>query len=809
MKAETLNESGVAGPPAKRKSGWRIALRACGAVVLAILIAGIIAPHINAERFSNPIRRALEAWLGRKVQFQAVHFTLFSGPGFSLKDVLIQEDPRYGTEPFAYVQSLDARISWSALLTGKIRFSSLRLDDPVLNFAKHPGGGWNVLDLAHRLGSVNPDGLSFFPAFEVSDGRIDFRFGKRKTILYIQDCNFSVSPERSGRLAIHFSGWPARTDRAGMGFGHVRGTIHWYPQPRSNGDQLEARIILDPSNLSELTTLFAGHDIGIHGTVSSSAHIDGPLDALRIRGDLHIDDVHRWDLFASNGEAWSIRYLGSLDWDAHRVNLETAPEPGAKAPPVQLTMSADRFLKQPVWSIEAKLNQVPLKRALPVARRLGMPVPDSFTATGALNGAVRYSSAQGLSGALVMEHLSASVAGQPRFQTGIASATISSDHFHLDPATVQSTGAGTLEAGGDYYFSSGRVVASLDAKEFSAAALKQTLEAWFGSPQVLEPIEDGSLSGEVKYAHEDDEPASWSGAFRMSNATLKLAGVSRRLSHCSGRFRFDDSDFSLTHFAGDIGGAVINASYRYRAKAERPEYLRLQMKAVDLEEIQKDLEPALRPGSLLARLQFTRRHIPRWLARRNLEADVRIGHLTADAQDLGAMRAHLIWQGPHVQFSLLQLHPAHGVLRGAGSADLAADVPRYRFEFAASGMRWKEGLLSAQGAATTSGFGSDVAANIHILGTFKARNFELSPDDFFNMMEGNFAFSLPDGHPDLQATAISAIDDNGAWTGEAKSGDSGKLIVDLQQAGEQRRLAGTLEPAVTGDAAGAGGAGMR
>lgn len=775
----------------------------------AILIAGMVAPRINAERFSNPIRRALETWLGRKVQFQAVHFTLFSGPGFSLKDVLIQEDPRYGPEPFASVQSLDARISWGALLLGKIRFSSLKLDDPVLNFAKRPGGTWNVLDLAHRLGTVNPGGLSFFPAFEVSGGRIDFRLGKRKTIFYMEGCDFSVSPERSGNLSIHFSGWPARTDRAGMGFGHLRGTIDWYPQPRRNGDQLEARIILDPSNLSELATLFAGHDIGIHGIVSSHARIDGPLDALRIRGDLHIDDIHRWDLFAANGEAWSLRYLGSLDWDAHRGNLETAPEPGAQPPPVQLTMRADRFLKQPVWSIEAKLNQVPLRRALPVARRLGMPVPDSFTATGALNGSVQYSSAKGLSGTLVMEHLSASVAGEPQFRTGVASATISSDHFHLDPATVQQTGTGTLEAGGDYYFSSGRVVASLDATEFSAEALKQTLDAWFGSPAVLDAIEEGRLSGEVKYAHEGDEPASWSGAFRMTHATLKLPGLSHRLTHCSGRFRFNDSDFSLNHFAGDIGGNVVHASYRSRAEA--PAHLRLQMKAADLEEIQKVLEPALRPDSLLARLQFTRRRIPHWLAGRNLVADISIGQLSADGQKLGSLRGHLIWQGPHVQFSLLQLHPDHGLLRAGGSANLAADVPRYRFEFAASGIRWKQGLLSAQGDATTSGFGPDVMANLHVLGTFKARNFELSPDDLFDTMQGTFVFSLPDKHADLEATNIRASDDSGAWTGEAKSNRSGtKLIVDLNQNGEQRRLVGTLVPEASGGAATAAtGADMR
>ncbi|MGH9581968.1 MAG: hypothetical protein ACRD4O_03405, partial [Bryobacteraceae bacterium] len=602
---------------------------------------------------------------------------------------------------------------------------------------------------------------------------------------------------------------PARTDRAGMGFGHMRGTVDWYPHPHRNGDQLEAEMILDPSNLSELATLFEGHDIGIHGTVSSQARIDGPLNALRISGDLHVGDLHRWDLLASNGEDWSLRYLGSLDLDAHRIDLETAPEPGAQPAPVHLAMQADHFLKQPVWSVEAKLNQVPLKRALPVARRMGLPLPDSFTATGTLNGSVQYSSAKGLSGTLVMRDLSASVADQPRFQTGVASATIASDRFHLDPATVQQAGGGTLEAGGDYYFSSGRVVASLDAGEFSAAALKKTLAAWFGSPRALASIEEGRLSGEVEYAREGPEPASWSGAFRMTDATLKLPALARALTDCHGRFTFDDSDFSLTHFSGKIRGNVVHASYRYRAAAKRPEQLRLQMPAADLDGIQKALEPALRPGSLLARLRFTRRHIPAWLAARNLEADVAIGRLSAHGEKLGALRAHLIWHGPAVQFTSLRLSPGEGVVWGHGSANLAADIPRYRFALGASGIPWKQGLLSAQAELTTSGFGSDALINLHASGTFAARNFFLSPDDLFDAMQGAFTFSLPDDRPDLEATEITASDDSGAWTGGMETRRDGKLIVDLRQAGEQRRILSTLEPhAESGAAVDGGGIGM-
>src|ERR1700761_9132488 len=99
---------------------WRAALL----LALLVLLIGCIAPFVNGASYSGMIERALEAALGRKVSFQEVHFTLFTGPGFSLRDVTIQEDPRYGLEPFAHVPRLDARLRLGRLLLGRIAFSS-------------------------------------------------------------------------------------------------------------------------------------------------------------------------------------------------------------------------------------------------------------------------------------------------------------------------------------------------------------------------------------------------------------------------------------------------------------------------------------------------------------------------------------------------------------------------------------------------------------------------------------------------------------------------------------------------------------
>ena len=95
---------------------------------LALVIAlGVAAPFLEADRFRPAIERALERGLGRKVEVGHVHFKLLTGPGFSLDDVRIGEDPRAGIEPFAYVRTLSGEVRLLSLFARRLEFSSLRL----------------------------------------------------------------------------------------------------------------------------------------------------------------------------------------------------------------------------------------------------------------------------------------------------------------------------------------------------------------------------------------------------------------------------------------------------------------------------------------------------------------------------------------------------------------------------------------------------------------------------------------------------------------------------------------------------------
>src|SRR5205807_7400314 len=101
---------------ATMKHRIQLGLKWLGAGCALVVAAGIAAPFLGADRYAEQIRTGLETALGRRVEFGDVRFNLFTGPGFSISKVVIQEDPAFGREPFAYVESLDARPGLWALM---------------------------------------------------------------------------------------------------------------------------------------------------------------------------------------------------------------------------------------------------------------------------------------------------------------------------------------------------------------------------------------------------------------------------------------------------------------------------------------------------------------------------------------------------------------------------------------------------------------------------------------------------------------------------------------------------------------------
>jgi hypothetical protein len=761
--------------------------------LLVLLIAGVVAPLIDAAQYRGRIRDALQLSLARKVDFGEVHFTLFSGPGFSLENVTIHEDPRYGLEPFAYIPTLHARVRIDKLLLGRVQFSSLRLVEPSLNLVKRNDGSWNIVELVERLSVPPRVPLNLFPAVEISSGRLNFKFATRKTTLYIAGSDVSIYPERSGKLYVQFSGSPARTDRAGTGFGHLHGSANWYLSPRTaSANQLEANLVLDPSNVSEIATLLEGYDVGVHGTATAHASIVGPAVALRLSGELRLEDVHRWDLLPAAGEQWRIRYQGNIDLLAHSFSVETLPWHPKDRTPVVIQARVNDFLAKPAWSILARLNKAPGGKLLPLCIRMGVPLPQGLVVTSSVDGAIGYSNRSGLAGGLALIDVAASVPNRPLLRIAFATAKISSDAIHFDPAVIHTPFAGTLQAGADYHPSTRRMLALLSLTKYPVIALNNIVGPWFAMPSALAAFEKGNLTGQLLNSYDGTDPATWSGQLEIANATVRLPGLADPLRQFEGRVTFDHSTFNVQHFSGRLSEERIRGEYYYNALLRHPEHLRLHVSDADLSQVGTSLEPTLRAQGLLARLHFGRRAVPAWLAARNLEADVMIEQFAAGGTGLGGVRAHLVWQGTNVQFNSVQLQLPEGHIAARGTMNLAAYSPRFRFAVTATGFRWKGGVLNADGTFETSGTGSEAVRNLRASGSFAGQDLSLSPEDAFGKLSGLFDCSFDDGWANLRLSKIEASQGDEAWIGEAASRSDGKLIFDLENGSGQRRVISTM-----------------
>jgi AsmA family len=779
---------------------WRPALAFLGVV----LLIGALAPFINAAAFRGRVERALEASLGRKVTFSAAHFTLLTGPGFSLDNVSIQEDPKYGLEPFAHVPQLDVRLRLDKLLLGHFVVASLRLSQPSLNLVQSADGAWNVVELVDRLST--PDRLiNVFPAVQVSEGRIDFKFGTRKTTLYVANSDLNIYPERSGKVYIQFSGSPARTDRAGSGFGHLRGEANWYLKPVPGSlNQLEADVTLDPSNLSELTTLFEGEDAGVHGTIGSHMRIEGPVTAMRISGDLNLADVHRWDLMPSSGENWRIRYSGKIDLSAHQFELSTLPAIPGQAIPVSLELRINDFLKHPAWSFLATFSKAPAAQLLPISRRMGLVFPDQLKLDGTVDGVIGYSNQNGLSGSVSITEVVASLPDLPPIRSGLVSASISADHLHLEPAIIDTQGRGTLQVSGDYNLGDHSALVSFTPNNFSVSQLRKTLEAWFESSSALGAVREGLITGKLVTQHGGAGEPTWSGQFRFSEGKLTVPGLAMPLTQAEGRIEFDQTSFDLDRFSALLGGKTVSATYHYSAESSGPQRVHIDMPEADLSDLESALEPTLRAQGFLARLGVTRRSIPAWLASRNLRGDLAIHRFSVSGIPVGALRSHLNWQGTSIQFSGFELTLPEGTLEATGRLSVASSSPRYQFTANVTGYPWKGGLLDAQGQFETNGLGTDALENLEADGMFSGQDVSLAPEDLFEKVSGGFHFSFKNGWASLRLANLQASEGDEDWTGEAASQSDGKLIFDLESSGRQRHVVSTLAPQTSGDSSAVG-----
>jgi hypothetical protein len=765
----------------------KLRVKLAGAAVALLLAAGLAAPYFSADRYGERLRGSLERSLGRRVELEGVHFSLFKGPGFTVDSVTIHEDPAIGAEPVAYVRSPGslavAPRLWS-LLGGRFIIDSISLDDASINLTKSgpasEQGRWNFAPFVNR--SI----MSAAPAIHVRRSRINFKFGDAKSMAYLTGTDLDIAPpSRAGAgWRVACSAGVARTDRSGQSLGDFTLKGRWYVAP----ERLDLDLELDRAGLGEITALLRGQTGGVHGSVSARLHLAGPIDDLGIAGRLDVEDVHRWDMLPLGGRGWPLDIGGRANLLAQQLELEASP-PRNVPLPVWLRFRVTDYLSQPKWAVTITWNQFPVTPIMELARHMGMEFPPGLKLGGTMDGVIGYSGQGSLQGEVAFHDAALQIPDSPPVGFEQARVVFGGGHARLAPALVRAAGGEEARLEADYDMGGEALDLAISAQAMPVASLRAQVA--LAAVPWLEQATAGAWSGRLQY-HRDPGRAGWTGAIQIRDAAIPVPGFTHPLELASANARIDGARVTLDRVQARMGSLEFSGDYRYEPTQTRPHRFRIRAAAVDAADLEAELMPTLSRGEGLLARALGRASVPDWLKQRAADGTLQIDSLALAGSEFENVRARLLWDGARVDLEGLQASLDRAAIAGKLSVALRGARPSYRLEARLKGLSWQGGKLDVEGTLETSGAGAQLLSNLTSQGTFTGAGIDLGADAFCRAVSGDYALEWWQSAPRLRLTSLAVRTGDDNYTGRGATQDDGRLVVLLTSGARELRMSGPL-----------------
>lgn len=782
-------------------SGRRVAWTAAGLAALTAL-AGFVVPEIDAGRMRQPLATALKETLGRDVEFGEVRYQVFPTPGLSAKDLVIAEDPAFGLEPVAYVGEFQAGVSFVSLLTGRLDISSVRLVDASVNLARKEEAGWNGAALLERIfAGVRKQGAA--PSVEMRQSRINFRTGTVKSALFLNAVDLDLEPPASagGDLRWRYEASPARTDRAEQGFGRFTGSGRW--TPGEGGGRVAVDLELERSAFSELLTLVTGSDLGVQGRFTSRATLDGPLNRLRIRGSLELEDVERAGFFGLRARQYTAPYEGTLDLTGQTLELRSTKPEGAKAAlPFSLSVSLRRMLAEPEWESTLALDGIPAPALLDVAGRLGARMPAGLVVDGELSGLLKYSQARPSEGAVTLKNGRISVGGSEPLAMEEAAFRLEGTQLSLAATPVTTPGGLAAKV-------SGRWDVQSEALEFGLESARLPLDDLLAGAARLEvappaPLgrhcRDGEVGGTLKYSRaakggeETESRESWTGELQVRRAVCALEGTAEPVRLASGTLALKQNGWALRKAQATLGAWTLAGELAHAAGGVRPYRFSLVIDKTTGAALDDFLKAGLapRPG-FLDRTLRRRSAPPAWLRARHAEGEVRIERLELGGHTLTPLAAHVYWDGARIEMPEVTARGEAGQFAGRADIVLGGQAARYQLAGRLEGYPSPVGAFDAELELATPSLASPLANVMSGTAQLAGRNIDLG-DARARLLNACLDYDGARAAQRLKIGCLEALVEGDWLSGQSAAAADGRLTVEFPEARRAHRLTVSLTP---------------
>ena len=278
--------------------------------VLVVLVLAVVLVATNLEKIVNKNKGAIlaraETTLGRNISVGEIGITLRGGLGVRLEDVVIGEDPAFGTEPFVEASHLQVNVKILPLLKKEFQVKRVILRDPLIRVVKNKNGVLNTQSLVERTaapgssspGEASPASAAAVPLVvslaSIENGEVDYVDEIQEIALRVRKIETSVTDfDIKKPLAIKLEAAFLSEERNV----EVRGTVGPLPVGRAAGEKAPAIPIdidaaIDPIELSQVFAAFPRLSQGlpkefvINGPVAARVSAEGSTPALNIAATL-------------------------------------------------------------------------------------------------------------------------------------------------------------------------------------------------------------------------------------------------------------------------------------------------------------------------------------------------------------------------------------------------------------------------------------------------------------------------------------------------------------------------------------------
>lgn len=376
-------------------------------VLLGLLLLALLPPLVNVNRFQRRIATSIGESLGRPVHLDSVSLRLLPLPGFTLVNLVVAEDPGFGSEPVIRANEVQATLRLRSLWSRRVEFSTITFKEPSVNLVHRADGKWNVEGILMQASRIEAAPTAQakagpaprFPYIEATGARVNLKQGMEKLPIALTEADFALWLPSPQEWRLRLQGRPARTDTnaSDTGIFQMEGTLG------HAGSLLEVPIRLSGewrnAPLGEASRVVTGRDMGLRGQVTLSATVKGTVGESAVEVKLKLGDARRADFVPERALNVEMECLGNASEAFHTFDEVRCSWPPAGATgllggagPQMLAVlgSVPDVRRMELATVEVGSPGVPAGTLLDWLRIASTRMPPDLTAVGTMSASFTY-----------------------------------------------------------------------------------------------------------------------------------------------------------------------------------------------------------------------------------------------------------------------------------------------------------------------------------------------------------------------------------------------------------------------------------